>query len=67
MAHPERSCSVVLLYIRVWRKISLEKKDSVAEKEIVTIAEDWGLSVGVSEQGSREQQDKGWSAWRRMG
>lgn len=59
MARPERSCSVVLLYIRVWSKISLEKRDAVAEKKFVTIAEDWGLAVGVSEQRSREQQEKG--------
>lgn len=37
------------------------------KKKIATIAEDWGLSVGVPEKRSREQQEKGWSVWRRMG
>lgn len=37
------------------------------KKKFATIAEDWGLSVGVPEKRSREQQEKGWSVWRRMG
>lgn len=49
MAHSEQFCSLVLLYIRVWGKMSLEERDSAAKKSFLTPARG-------CEQGSKEWQ-----------